>query len=239
MICPNCQSNVDDDLIFCTNCGQRISGIGNQPTAANDSVATRISPPHKAKKSVAAKWIALIAALIAVPLIIFGVIMFVNLNRQTNVAENTAKPSATNRQPVSNKALKNVDANQSENSNINSNIKQSTKTDSPASEIFNQQIEIAPGEHMAYPFRLDSDTKITGDLQTVRGEPIHGFVYFQKEYDEHFPDATFKVFDFEGANPNVEQTLVAGDYVLVFLNPNPSSTTIKGKFTISPEDKAK
>lgn len=248
MICRNCQANVDDDLIFCTNCGARLYENADQlPTnAMSDSVAAQSSRTN-AKKSSNLKWVALIVALLAVPAALLGAYLLMRKPNQPTIVQNTAKPAPTRKantniaNSAANNSAVNGNFNQNANSNFNpsnANANANTNAVNAASQttaIFDEQIEIAPGEHLAYPFKLASNAKFTGELQIISGDEIKGFVYFQEQYDEHFPDETYKVFGFAGANPKPEQTLVPQDYVLVFLNPNQSATTIKGKFSVAPQ----
>lgn len=244
MICRNCQANVDDDLIFCTNCGARL--YETDQSAAAETM-TQIAQPRP-KKSSNLKWIALIVALISVPAALLGGFLLLRKSDAPVVVQNT-KPTPTRKanSNVSNNATNAVNnsavnANQNfasndNQANGNANVEDEDESNLPRTEVFNQQIEIAPGEHIAHPFKLATDAKLVGDLQTVRGQPVQGYLYFQSAYDEHFPDPTFKVSSFDGENPQFEQVLVAGDYVLVFLNENKTPTTIKGKFSSTPFDK--
>jgi len=247
MICQNCGAMVDNDLIFCTSCGVRLSVTESQmPTVVMDkSVVTETSLPSRSPKTNSnLKWTALILALIMLPASL--IIAYVLLNNSQKISPNTSKP--TNSNPVisanrksnnfSNQST-NISANNSnsivtnaEPTNQNANITANSNSATEQTEVINERIEIAPSEHIARPFKLDSDAKIIGDTKVLEGEPVEGYVYLQTMFDEHFPDPTYKVFNFEGKYPKVEQTLVKGDYVLVFINKNKSSMIIQAKFSI-------
>ena len=247
MICQNCAAAVDNDLIFCTSCGVRLSAKESQmPTVVMDkSVITETSlPAHLRKTNSNLKWIVLISTLIVLPASLL--IAYVLLNNSQKVSPVKSKP--TNSKPVisvnrksnnSSNQLTNISANNSnsivtnaEPTNQNANVAANSNSEGEQTVVINERIEIALGEHIAHPFKLDSDAKITGEARVLQGEPIEGYVYFQTMFDEHFPDPTYKVFNFEGKNPKVEQTLIKGNYVLVFINKNKSSTIIQAKFLI-------
>lgn len=247
MICQNCRATIDNDLVFCTECGARLyETMSNVPTIAlNDSVVTQVSAPP-VKKSSPFKWIALIISLIALP-VSLGIAYLLMRNQPVATVTNGNKSAPTNRKIAANTSNKNINAavpnvnanvasNTANVSNaVSDNTNQNANTadnDSAPVVVFDDQIEIAAGEHITYPFKLDGDAKITGKLQTVRGEPLQGYVFTQDAYDEHFPDANYKMFSFDGKNPVIEQHLVKGDYVIVFLNETASAIVIKGKVEI-------
>lgn len=244
MICRNCRATVDDDLVFCTNCGARLyePNEADAPTIAmRDSAATQAAAP---KKSSPVKWIALIVALVALPASL-GLAYLLSKNSMPTVA-NTKKSAPVNRKTPMNSANKNVNAattNANANASSNGNRENNSTNDNgqnfnlgepQSTVIFDEQIEIAPNSNIAYPFALDGEAKIVGKIQTVRGEAVQGYVFTQSSYDEHFPNATYKTFSFDGKNPEIEQLLVKDDYVLVFLNESKSALIIKGKVEVSP-----
>lgn len=53
MICQNCQATVDNDLIFCTNCGERLpeTKSESQTVLLKDSVVTKTSIEKPPKPS--------------------------------------------------------------------------------------------------------------------------------------------------------------------------------------------
>ena len=241
MICQNCRATIDDDLVFCTECGARLyETMSNVPTIAlNDSVVTQVSAPPK--KSSPFKWIALIIGLSALPASL-GIAYLLIKNQSPVKVTNANKSAPVNRKNNSNSINKNVNvtvpnvnANAASNSNVsnansdNGNQTANNTVETEPTVIFDDQIEIAAGEHIAYPFKLDGDAKIAGKIQTLRGDSVQGYVFTQDAYDEHFPDANYKMFSFEGKNPVIEQHLVTGDYVIVFLNETASAIVIKGK----------
>ena len=63
MICQNCNAQVDDDLIFCTNCGERQVVPTEQTVLMNESVVTKVANAKPPKSSSNLKWLALIVAL--------------------------------------------------------------------------------------------------------------------------------------------------------------------------------
>lgn len=241
MICQNCQAEVDNDLVFCTDCGARLhETLSQTPTVLmNDSVVTQnVAPPPKSNL----KWLALIVALLVIPASIFGVYLLLNRSQQT--VQNTNKPVKPSPSPT-----RKANVNQANNLNANSNVNtantnlHSNQTNSnsvsnltPSSETFiwKERIEIAPDTHYAVPFELTEDGVITGAVEALSGSPIEGYVYFQAQFDEHFPDATFKIFSFGGEEKaEVKQNLVKEKYVLVFVNKSEASLMIEGEFRIT------
>src|SRR5262245_8786087 len=112
MICRNCQTEVDDDLIFCTNCGERLFEspgeastvlLNDQAPAANDAPATRETVVQKPPKSSSRlKWAALIVALVAIPASIFGLLLLQSRNRQTPPAANRPATPTPAKTPAAN-----------------------------------------------------------------------------------------------------------------------------------------
>lgn len=236
MICQNCQANVDDDLIFCTNCGERLFETKSeaQTVLLNDSIVTKISVEKPQKSGSNAKWIALTVALIAIPASIFGVYLLTNSKQISQNINKTNTPVSTpTRKTNSNQ---NTNANIS-NSNANlTNIKANTNSANPTNktEIMNERIEIAPKSHYALPFEVTTNTaEIVGKVEILQGEKIDGYVYSQEMYDNHFPDPNYKIFSFGDAkNVVVDQTLVEEKYVLVFINKTEKSVVIQGNFSV-------
>lgn len=240
MICQNCKKEVDNDLVFCTECGARLhETISQTPTVLmNDSVVTRESaPPPKSNL----KWFVLLAAFIALPISIFGVYLLLNL-RKDPVVTNINKPTKT--QTPSTTPKSNTNSNQNVNTNINStnsnsNINQSNSNINAAtpqqlaSNIWKERIEIAPGTQYAIPFEMSSEGDIVGTVTALQGSPIEGYVYTQQQFDDHFPDSLYKSFSIEGEKKaKVKQRLIKEKYVLVFVNKSESSLIIDGNFKI-------
>lgn len=243
MICQNCQEAVDNDLIFCTNCGERLSGTQSeaQTVLMNDSNAAKNSPEKKPKSSSNIKWITLIVALIAIPASLFGVYLLMNPNNSQTV-QNPNKTNSSVQSPTR-KTNSNQNTNLDsfhKNTNSNANISNANQSNVNSNrqieekEIINERIEIAPKTHYAKPFEIEvENAKIIGEVEVLQGENVKGFVYLQTMYDEHFPDATYKVFDFAGATKSVvDATLVKEKYVLVFVNDSEKSIIIKSKISI-------
>ena len=237
MICQNCQSQVDNDLIFCTNCGERISGTNTQAknTLMNDSVVTQNSAEIAPKSSSNLKWFALIIALIAIPASIFGVYLLMNPNEKQTV-QNTTKPNSPTQKTTQNQTTnldsfhKNVNADNANANQSNAN----TNTPAKEIEIINERIEIDAKSSYAKSFTIKTETaKIIGDVEVLKGETITGYVYLQTLYDEHFPDPNFKMFSFGEAKKSiVDATLIKENYVLVFANDSDESVIIKSKISV-------
>ena len=236
MICRNCQTEVDDDLIFCTNCGERLFEPKDEvPTVLISEPIYKkpetLKPPKSASNL---KWVALIIALIAIPASIFGILLLQSQNRQS--AQNNAQaktPTATpTRKPNNSNQNSNTNLSNTNRANVNANANTSENPDKQ--EIMNERIEIAPQKNYARPFKVENETaRITGKVTILEGSKIDGFVYLKKNYEEHFPDATFKVFSFgTSKTTEVRQTLVEEEYVLVFVNDTDKPVVIHGNFSL-------
>jgi len=242
MICQNCQTTVDNDLIFCTNCGERISGTINETknVLMNDSVTTKTSLERPVKSSPNLKWIALIVALAAIPASIFGVYLLMNSNNRQTVQNTTKQNSATKTPPRNTNTNQNSNwENAQKNTNSSNTNQQQSNTNTENNEInekeiFNERIEISPNSSYAKSFTIDTETaKIIGKIEVIQGETFKGFVYLQKNYDDYFPDETYKMFSFgEEKKTIIEQTIVKENYVLIFANETDKSIIIQGKVAV-------
>lgn len=249
MICQNCHSEVDNDLVFCTNCGARLHETVSQMTdiLPDDSVATKVSaiPSYPQKSNL--KWIALIIALIVVPSSLFVVFLLLKPESQ-QVTQNVNQPKASVFGPT-----RKVENNQNTSSNVtdsnvdraNSNSEENVQTadDSTNSEktnLWGERIEISPNSNYAVPFKIEEKSaKIVGDIRLVQGEPIVGYVFLKEVYEEHYIDPNYKIFDFNVAkDSSIEQTLPGGEYVLIFVNQTQKSAMIQGNIfkTTSPNE---
>ncbi len=234
MICQNCQTKVDDDLIFCTDCGERLFHTKSEPQTVlmNDSVITKSTIEQPPKQSSNFKWIALIVALIAIPASIFGVYLLTNSKQ---VAQNTNKtktpsPTATRKATANQNSSENIS-----NTNANTtNAETNSATHQYKTEIMNERIEIYPDSHYSMSFEIGKEnTKLVGQAKLLEGEKITGFVYLQKSYDEYFPDPTYKMFSFEGRKTaEINATLVENEYVLIFVNDTDKPMIIQGNFSV-------
>ena len=261
MICQNCQANVDNDLVFCTSCGTRLNETWSQtPTVLlNESVATKTSVPEIQKSNANLKWIALIIALIAIPVSLLTAYLIFANSKSTQIANaNQTKPvnsptPAANRQNTNiatpNNSVNSVNAvNTTANTNVaNANISNSNAAETldedwlnekaladKRTEIWSERIGISPENHFAIPFSVDGNDKIIGIVKTLAGSPVEGYVYTQSAFDEHFPEETFKMFSFGGEkNSKIEQILIKEKYVLVLMNKTKKPLLIYGKiFTV-------
>lgn len=236
MICQNCQATVDNDLIFCTNCGERLSETksNSQTVLLKDSVITKNSLEKPPPSSSNLKWLALIVALFAIPASIFGVYLLTNQNRP-QVSKNTNKPNLTKptATPKAN-SNQNSTANISNSNNEISNENANTAESNAKIEVMNERIEIAPKEHYTVPFAIEKENiKLVGEAKLLEGEKITGFVYLQKSYDEYFPDPIYKMFSFEGRkSAEIKAALVEEKYVLIFVNDTDKPMVIQGNFSL-------
>lgn len=254
MICQNCNASVDNDLIFCTECGSRLHQTVSNPqtVSMNDSVVTKVSETHPQNSKSNLKWVALIVALIALPVSAFIVYRMLSNSKPVQTAVNSSTLAKNAAAPAANKLNTNASApNNLSNVNIQNNLnavtnKEGTNEESANSnqvetveekgdgsrvEIWNDHIEIAPGEHLAVPFEATSDGRIVGNVNTLQGAPIDGLVYLKSEYDDHFPDPIYKFFSFGGdRNTELDGRVVKQKYVLVLMNNSKAPTIIQGKF---------
>lgn len=259
MICQNCRTEVDDDLIFCTNCGARLfetpgereTVLMNDPATAeseretvlrNAPATAPVDPVKPPKPSSNLKWAALIVALVAIPATIFGLLLLQSRNRPavTSNVNRTPSPTATATRKPSN-ANQNSNANLKSNANsVNANANSQTPGDAEIVEVMSERIEIAPTEHYAVPFAVENPTaRLTGKVSVLEGEKVEVFVYIKSEFDDYFPDPVHKVSSFETRkSEDSNQVLVEQDYVLVFVNKSDKPLVIRGDFKLGPVEKA-
>ncbi len=241
MICQNCLTDVDNDLIFCTNCGERLTDAKSEAqTVLINPIVTKATVDSQTPKPASnLKWMALIVALIAIPASIFGIYLLTKTDDNQQVAQNVNKPKTpaptatrkANTNQNTNANGSNTNANQT-NSNASSNTNSSKPKDKNV--IMNERIEIAPKSHHAVPFTVEADTaEIIGKVKVLQGGDFEGFVFLKGNYDNHFPDTNYKVFSFGGEkSDDVDQTLVDQEYVLVIVNKNDKPITIQGIFSL-------
>jgi len=238
MICRNCHAQVDDDLVFCTNCGARLFEHQNSAQTAsiqNPNLTNNIIESPK-KSSSRLKWTALIIALMAVPASIFGIYLLSNSANNQPVVQNANKPSTpkTTQTPRKENANQNTNANLVNTNTVNVNQNVNAEKPGDKNEIMNERIEIAPGSHYARSFEVTAETEaIVGTVKIIQGDKIDGLVYLQTEYDDHFPNPDYKIFSFgEEKISEIWQTLVKEKYVIVFVNNSDKPVTVQGKILL-------
>lgn len=242
MICQNCGAQVDNDLIFCTNCGVRLVVPTAQTVSMRDSVVAKNVDAKPPKSSSNIKWLALIVALIAVPASIFGVYLLMNSQKNSQVSQNINKSNSPVQTPT-----RRAETNQNSNANASnltatansvdanwSNTDQTENSPTPETkiEVMNERIEIAPKSSYAKSFTIEGDTKtFLGNVELLQGETYKGFVYLQSQYDEHFPDELYKMFIFgQEKKSEIKSRLIPQDYVLIFVNETDKPIVIQGDF---------
>ena len=233
MICRNCQTEVDDDLIFCTNCGERLfqTQEAQATVVINEPRATQPANAKPPKSSSNLKWVALIAALIAIPASIFGIFLLrQSQNRQVSV--NASTPTKTVTPAPTRKANTNQNANANASNANRANANANAADGSEKTEVMNERIEIAAKEHYAVPFEVEKvNARLKGKVTVLEGEQVEVFVYIKTEYETYFPDPLHKVFSFETKKTeNSDQLLVEQEYVLVFVNKSDKPLVIQGNF---------
>lgn len=242
MICQNCHTEVDDDLIFCTNCGERLinSQTEAQTVLINNPAPTKstVNAPSP-KPSSNLKWVALIIALIAIPASIFGVYLLMKSRNNQQITQNTNKPKSPS--PTATRK-----SNSNQNSNVNASNANTANTVKDANansangkekiDVMNERIEIAAKEHYAVPFEIEDETaRLKGKVMVLQGEKVEVFVYIKSEFDSYFPDPVHKVSGFETRKAEeVNQVLVEQEYVLVFVNNSDKPLVIQGNFALEP-----
>ena len=161
----------------------------------------------------------------------------INASKNSQISPNDNKPIRpfnTRRAKLIRIKIPNANVSARNANSVNTNLNENTSAPKNKSEIMNERIEIAPKSNYALPFKITDETaKIFGKVEVLEGEKIKGFVYFQKMFDEHFPDEIYKVFSFDGAKEiDVNQTLIKENYVLVFVNDSEKPVVIRGKFSV-------
>lgn len=249
MICRYCRRQVDNDLVFCTECGARLfeANTEENPTVLiTESVVTQQKTIEPSKKS-NLKWIALIIAIIALP-VSLGIAYLIISNQSTQVADNkpTNSPTPSNRKTTNQNKPNNVAANNAnaENpannltSNIaNSNENSNSDSDKNAEKIIDERLTLYAVSDAAFSFMVTAENaKIIGNVEILQGDSYEGYVFTQEMYDQHHTDPTYKMFSFgESKKDEVEQYLPKGNYVVAFVNKNSKDVIIQAKFSQIPQ----
>lgn len=249
MICQNCQSEVDNDLVFCTECGSRLQQtISNAQTVIMpESVVTKVTTNQPEKPKSSFKWLAIVLGIIvAIAIPISLIIAYFALNSSKSNSNKTPVNSSTpsNKKPNNqNKPANSLanNTNSSNNWNQNANLEANSENNNSnvslkASEtkILDERVNIDADGHIAFPFKVGGDIKIVGEVEILEGEQYEGFVFLQEVYDEYSVDSTYKMFSFDinqGKTAIIEQYLPKGNYVLVFTNNDGKGASVRAKFT--------
>lgn len=247
MICQNCKKEVDNDLVFCTECGSRLHQTVSdaQTVIMPESVVTKATQPIEKPKSTL-KLVAITAGIVLVIGIpISLVIAYFALNNSKPQANKTPVNSSTpaNRKTSNQNKSANSLANNSNSANnwnlnansqtANENTNSNVSLKASETKILDERVNIDADSHIAFPFKVEGDIKIVGEVEILEGEQYEGFVFLQEVYDEHSVDSTYKMFSFDvnqGKIAQIEQFLPKGNYVLVFANNDGNGASIKAKF---------
>ena len=243
MICQNCQAQVADDLVFCTECGSRLhETVSEEKTVVMpESVVTKV---EEAKPRPTLKIATIIVGVIALLTVLgVGALMFFNPFAAKPVSQNTTpKPTKTpTPKPSNQNKTANLPANNSNtnadltNVNTNNSSNENTEKEPPKLKkiVVDERINIYADSSVAFPFTVDEEAKIVGKTEVLQGEQFEGYVFLQEVYDENGVKPEMKVFSFESGD--VEQVLPKGNYVLVFANNNEKEVSLKTKFTQTPQ----
>lgn len=243
MICQNCQAQVADDLVFCTECGSRLhETISSEKTnLMPESVVTRV---EETKPNSTLKIATIIVGILAL-LAVFGVaaLMIFNPLATKPVSQNTTpKPFRTpTPKPANQNKTANLPANNSntnaDSTNVNTNnlSNENTEKEPPKLKkvVVDEKINIYADSSVAFSFTVDEEAKIVGKSEILQGEQFEGYVFLQEVYDENGVKPDFKMFSFDTGD--VEQVLPKGNYVLVFANNNENEVSLKSNFTLVPQ----
>lgn len=248
MICRNCRKEVDDDLVFCTECGARLFETTTQenPTIVmNESIVTQQKSIGQPKKSNLG-WIALIIAFIALP-VSLGIIYLIINNPSSQLADNKptnsstpANRKTTNQNKPANVFVNNVNAENTANNssaNSNQNTNSNSNSDKSQEQIIDERLILYVASDAAFPFTVTADNaKIIGNVEILQGDSYEGYVFSQEMYDEHHTDPKYKVFSFgETKKDEIEQYLPKGNYVVAFVNKSSKDVMIQAKFSQIPQ----
>ena len=244
MICQNCKKEVDDDLVFCTECGSRLhETVSSAKTVVIPEPMVTQAEAEKPNSTL--KIATIIVGIIAFFAVLgVGALLVFNPFSPKPVSQNsTPKPSRTpTPKPANQNKTANIPVNNSNtntdwtNVNSNNSANQNTEKELPKTKkvILDERVNVDADAHVAFPFKVTEDVKIVGEVEILNGEQYEGFVFLQEIYDEHSVDSTYKIFSFDsnqGKSAELEQFLPKGDYVLVFANNDGQGVSVKTKFT--------
>ena len=245
MICRTCQTNVADDLVFCTECGSRLhetvtnipGGISEQTLVIPTSQQNKIAevPVKKSK----AKWILLSVLLFVLPAVAIGMLLVFKFGFSNNGVKPVPSPTKTpvkRKSPTPEKTPANSNPTpQSNNTSSNINSESADSPDDQSGLILEDRVSIDIDEHIAYPFRLTSQSKIEGEVSILEGDSYEGYVFTQEAYDEYFPDSNYKMFSFGEAKSLRLGNSCQKQLRDRFMNTGKNGLVLKTKFSQTPQ----
>lgn len=227
MICPNCKSAIDNDLVFCVQCGARLTGnfTNRQIQTPTQPTIAFSNPP---KRKLPWLWISL-GLLLFVGLLTSSGILYFFLRKNVET-EKTAAPiegkNSPRNSPIS-------DTNQNINSSVSE--KNAANAHSSAGEkiIVDETLTVAENDHKAFPYQITNDsTMLRGQAELIKGEKFKMYVLLKEAYDKFIADSTYAVNEFEGKRDKVlkvNEFTAADKYVLIIENKTDKPISVKIK----------
>lgn len=236
MICKNCQAIVDNDLIFCVNCGSRLiggaetnRGIPAQPTIA-------FSVPQKKRNHLIL--IAVIPLLgIAVLATILGIIAWLPASSKNETRKDNSLPEKSTNADYP----KNGEDRGAESDSLNNPPASNAKTAINGERIIvDETLTIGKNEHKAFPYQItDNSTMLRGQAELLEGENFRAYVLLKDAYDTFLADPTYEVYGFKGKRGEIikiNEFTSADKYVLVVENKSVQPISLKIKLFLKEEE---
>jgi uncharacterized membrane protein YvbJ len=224
MICQTCQATVDNDLIFCTECGSRLTQ--NWGNAQSEATVVLNNPPTQTqpvKKSSPLKWILAIVGLLGIAGV-FGIGLLIFLNPFSK----PAKPSKHDEINVNRSA-----------DHDSSDSESNKKSDDEETTVIDERVNVDKNSHIAFPFKVTDDyVEFAGEIENLGSEKFEGYVFMKDLYDEKTVDPLYKMFSLNTSSGKIsktEQFLFKGDYVLVFKDTSGKGGSLKATFSVKPQ----
>lgn len=228
MICKNCQASIDDDLIFCVNCGIRLvggldtnRGMPAQPTVPFSIVQKKRNPLIL---------IAVISLLcVGVVATFLGIIVWLKPFSGNETRKSASSAENNDADYPKSAGNSNADSN-AFNKNQSSNEKAATDEEKT---IVDETLTINKNEHKAFPYQItDNSTMLRGQAELLEGESFRGYVLLKEAYDTFLADPSYKVIGFSGKRGEIvkiNEFTSADKYVLIIENKSSQPINLKIK----------
>lgn len=241
MICISCKKEVDDDLVFCTECGERLF----EPTIDGRTLLRpEFEPaPGSGGSQPDARRNLFVGGILILSLLAVGAgILFNPFSTRNGKPDNQSKTrSGSNRSMPDQNRIKDISSNTTiSNADGNSNKpKLLPNLENPTESVLNEKFTVDPNSHIVFSFTVSAETaKLIGTAELLEGQRFVGYVFLHDVFDQRSVDPTYKMFSFDAEHvkiAQIEQTLVKGEYVLVFTNSDDIPITLKIRISQTPQ----
>lgn len=226
MICPNCKAVIDNDLVFCVQCGMRLTGNFTQPQLQTPTQPT-VAFSNQPKRKFPWLWVSL-GSLFFVGLIASSGVLYFLLKKNAE-AQKTSVPIEAKNTPYNPATVSNIN----QNTTLPDREQTAANANSPKDEniIVDETITVEKKDHKAFPFQIKNDsTMLRGQAELIEGEKFKAYVLLEDAYDKFMADSTYAVNEFDGKRGEivkVNEFTTADKFVLVIENKEDKPIVLK------------